>query len=66
MQLSCHSVAIVLKLIQTKQITIDTHKRDNKTIVQTEPNRLQTSTNITKQPHITKTPYKAQRLLYHN
>ena len=66
MQLSFHSVAIVLTLIQTKQITIDIHKRDNKLIVQTVPNTVQTSTNITKQPHITNTPFKAQRLLYNN
>jgi hypothetical protein len=30
LQFSCHSVAVVLTLVQTKQITINTHKRNNK------------------------------------
>jgi len=29
MQLSCHSVAVVLTLVQTKQIRINIHKRNN-------------------------------------
>ena len=29
MQLSCHSVAVVLTLVQTKQIIINIHERNN-------------------------------------
>ena len=29
LQLSCHSVAVVLTLVQTKQIRINIHKRNN-------------------------------------
>ena len=29
LQLSCHSVAVVLTLVQTKQIRINVHKRNN-------------------------------------
>jgi len=29
LQLSCHSVAAVLTLVQTKQLRINTHKRNN-------------------------------------
>jgi len=47
--LSCHSEAVVLTLVQTKQIKIDIHKRNNtKNTVQT----IQNTVNI----HITKTP----------
>jgi hypothetical protein len=51
MQLSCHSVAVVLTPIQTKQITINIHKRNNtKNTVQTIQNTVNTSTHITKTP----------------
>jgi len=50
LQLSCHSVAVVLTLVQSKQIGINIHKRNNK----------KHSTNNTKhskyRSHITKTP----------
>ena len=29
MQLICHSMAVVLTLVQTKQITINIHRRNN-------------------------------------
>jgi len=66
MQLSCHSVAVVLTIVQTKQIRINIHKRNNtKNTVQTIQNTVNTSTHITKipththihtlqNPHITK------------
>jgi hypothetical protein len=51
MQLSCHSVAVVLTLIQTKQIRINIHEPNNtKHTVQTIQNRLNTSKRITKTP----------------
>jgi len=61
--LTCHSVAVGLTLVQTKQIRI--HKRNNTNTVQTTQNAVNTSTHITKtpthykthnytQPHITK------------
>ena len=50
MQLSCHSVAVVLTLVQTKQIGVNIHKRNNtQTTVQTIQNTLNTSTHITNQ-----------------
>jgi hypothetical protein len=65
--MSCHSVAVVLTLVKTKQIRINIHKRNNtrKNTVQTIQNPVNTSTNITKttthykthkytHPHITK------------
>ena len=49
MQLSCHSVAVVLTLVQTKQTRINIHKRNNtKNTVQTIQNTVNTSTHITK------------------
>jgi len=63
--LSCHSVAVVLTLVQVKQI-INIHKRNNtKNTVQTIRNTVNTSIHITKtlthyksriyaHPHITK------------
>ena len=49
--MSCHSVAVVLTPVQTKQIGINTHKRNNtKNIVQTIQNTVNTSTHITKTP----------------
>ena len=42
-QLSCHSVAVVLTPVQTKQVRINTHK-------QTIQNTVNTSTHITKTP----------------
>jgi hypothetical protein len=53
--LSCHSVAVVLTPVQTKQIGIKTHTRNNtKNTVQTIQNTVNTSTLIAKPPHITK------------
>jgi len=53
LQFSCHSVAVVLTLVHTKQIRINIHKRNNtKNTVQTIQNTVNTST------HITKTQYK--------
>jgi hypothetical protein len=53
--LSCHSVAVALTLVQTKQIRINIYKRNNtKNTVQTVQNTVNTSTHITK----THTHYK--------
>jgi capsular polysaccharide biosynthesis protein len=62
LQLNCHSVAVVLTPVQTKQIRINIHKRNNtKTQYKQYKNTVNTSTYITKthtqlskQPHITK------------
>jgi len=43
-------VAVVLTPVQTKQIRINTHKRNNKNTVQTIQNTVNTSTHITKTP----------------
>ena len=52
MQLSCHPVAVVLTLVQTKQIRINIHKRNNtKNTVQRAQNTVNTSTRVTKTPH---------------
>jgi hypothetical protein len=58
LQLSCHSVAIVLTLVQTRQIRINIHKRKhNKNTVQTIQNTVITSKHITKTPtQFSKTP----------
>jgi hypothetical protein len=59
--MSCHSVAVVLTPVQTKQIRIDVHKRDNtKNTVQTIQNTVNTSTHITK----THTHYKTHEYTY--
>ena len=44
-------MAVVLKIIKTRQIGINVHKRNNE-IVQTIENTVITSTHITKTPHI--------------
>ena len=57
MQLSCHSVAVVLAPVQRKQIRINIHKRNKtkKNTVQTIKKTVNTSTHITITPsHITK------------
>jgi hypothetical protein len=52
--MSCHSVAVVLTLVHTKQIRINIHKRNNtKNTVQTKQNTANSSTHITKSKHIT-------------
>jgi len=52
-QLSCHSLAVGLTLVQTKQIRITLHKRNNtKNTVQTIQNTVNTSIHITKTVHI--------------
>jgi len=59
--LSCHSVAVVLTLVQTKQIRINIHKRNNtRNTVQT----IQITVNIS--THITKTPthYKTHTYIH--
>jgi uncharacterized protein (UPF0333 family) len=51
LQLSCHSVAVVLTPVQTKQIRINTHKRNNtKKTVHIIQNTVNTSTHITETP----------------
>jgi Tfp pilus assembly protein PilP len=64
--MSCHSVTVILTLVQTKQIRINIHQRNNtKNTVQTIQNTVNTSIHITKthkhykahtysHPHITK------------
>jgi hypothetical protein len=59
LELSFHSVAIVLTLVQAKQIRINIHKRSNsvKTIqktVNTSTHITKTPTQLSKQSHITK------------
>ena len=55
LQLSFRYVAVVLTLVETKQIIINIHKRNNtKNTVQTIQNTVNTSTHITK----TTTHYK--------
>ena len=45
--LGCHSVAVVLTLVQTKQIRINVHKRSNtRNTVQTIQNTANTSTRV--------------------
>jgi hypothetical protein len=46
MQFGCHSLAAVLTPVQTKQITINIHKRNNTKTVQTVQNRVNTGTDI--------------------
>jgi len=54
-------VAVVLTLVQTKQIRISIHKRNNtKNIVQTIQNTVNTSTHVTKTP----THYKTQTYIH--
>jgi hypothetical protein len=48
MQLGCHSVAVVLTPVQTKQIRINIHKRNNTNTVHTLYNTVNTSTHFTK------------------
>ena len=48
--MSCHSVAVVLTIVQTKQIRINIHKRNNTKTVQTTQNKINTSTHVTKTP----------------
>jgi len=59
--LSCHSVAVVPTLVQTKQIRLNVHKQNStKNAVQTIQNTVNTIIHITKTPtythnlHITK------------
>ena len=55
--MSCHSVAVVLTLVQTKEIRKNVHKRNNtKNTVQTTQNTVNTSTHITKTPTHYKIP----------
>jgi len=44
LQLSCHSMAVVLTLVQTEQIRISIHKGNN------TKNTVNTSTHVTKTP----------------
>jgi len=47
----CHSVAVILTLVQTKQTRINIYKRNNtKNTVKTITKTLNTSTHITKTP----------------
>ena len=51
MQLICHSVAVVLTLVQTKQIRKNIHKRNNTKIQYKQyKNTINTSTHITETP----------------
>jgi hypothetical protein len=54
--ISCHPVAVVLTLVQTKQIRLNIYKRNNtKNTIQTTQNTVNTSTHITKTPKRYKT-----------
>ena len=56
LQLGCHSVAVVLTLVQTKQIRINIHKQNNtKQHSTTIQNTVHTSIDITKTPTHTHT-----------
>jgi hypothetical protein len=56
LQLCFHSVAVVLTLIQTKQIRINIHKRNStKNTEQTIQKAVNTRTHITKSPTLYKT-----------
>jgi hypothetical protein len=56
LQFSCHSMAVVLTLVETKQIRINIHKRNNiKGRVRTIQNTGSTSIHITKIPTHTHT-----------
>jgi len=56
--MSCHWMAVVLTLVQTKQMRMSIHKRNNtKNTVQTIQNTVNTSTHITKTPTHYKTSY---------
>ena len=48
--MSIHSVAVVFTLVQTKQIRINIHKRNDTKAVQIIQNTVNTSTHITKTP----------------
>jgi len=51
LQLSCHSVTVVLTPVQIKQIRINIHKRNNtKNTVQTIQNTVNASTHMTRTP----------------
>ena len=70
--MSCHSVAVVLTLVNTKQIRINilVHKRNNTKRAQTIQNTVNTSTHITKTPTHYKThtythPHNAQSIHTH-
>ena len=52
LQLSCHSVAVVLTVVQTKQIRINIHKRNN-TKTQYKQNTVNAVHILPKQLHIT-------------
>jgi len=53
MQLSCHSVTVVLTLAQTKQIRINVHKQKN---TKNKVQKIQNTVNTNICVHITKTP----------
>jgi len=54
--LSCHSVAVVHTLVQTRQVRINIHKRNNtKNTAQTMQDTVNTSLHITKTPTHTHT-----------
>ena len=56
--MTCHSVAVVLTPVQTKQIRRDIHKRNNtQNTVQTIQNTVNTSTHITKTPRTLQNPH---------
>ena len=58
---NCNSVAVVLTLVQTKQVRINIHKRNNtKNTVQTIQNTINTSIHITKTPTHYKTTHQVQ------
>jgi hypothetical protein len=65
--MSCHSVAVVLTLVQTKQVRINIHKLNNtKNTVQTIQNTVNTSTHITKTPTHYKTHKYTHTYILHN
>jgi hypothetical protein len=58
LQLSFHSVAVVLTLVQTKQVRITIHKLNTtNNSVQIIQNTVNTSTHVNKTPTIPKPPH---------
>jgi hypothetical protein len=63
--MSCQSVEVVLTLVQTKQIRINTRKRSNtKNTVQKKQNTVNTSTHRTKIPTHYTTSYNNHSTRY--
>jgi hypothetical protein len=73
LQLRCHSVAVVLTAVQTKQIRINIHKRNNtktqykqyKNTVQTVQNTVNTSAHVTYYSTYEIFQFRQQQLTHH-